>query len=220
MNTFETEIAKLKNLNKQNLAIWERLSTYGEMSLQGHCVNVDIVATITFNCNTIQLQYQKMRFSIPNFGFLFEPEINVFNDNLPSSTYFDLDHVINKYEMLNPTKSEKIILKWKEALQSALKMLRGTESSILEALEISNKLYQLFPSVTDSISQQSQTFQGRQRQKRQKQQINSQIKRTLFQLQEILPGLRLSCTIQVSDDTFPSIEALYNLIKLHYNIGE
>jgi hypothetical protein len=69
---------------------------------------------------------------------------NVFNNVLPQNEYVDLDAVISQYELLDPSKADKIISEWKAALEEIHVHYGTTEQQIHETLTDTRAVLEIF----------------------------------------------------------------------------
>ncbi len=166
-NSFDIDLIKIKSINKINLEIFNRLKQ--KNIITNNTLIFKNIKSISFNNETNQqnshVQYNRRNvmlnamggqintqknqlicyftsasINIPNFSSCFD-NINFFNDKLPNYEYFDLDDIISKYEMLNPSKALPVIIKWKDALEKIQVSLGKIETEINENTRVQQQIF-------------------------------------------------------------------------------
>ena len=103
---FELEIVKLKSLNKLNLEIFERIKKYKK---ENSCI-VFKLKKLEMKENCISFYFEENYLQMEDLGKICCKFNNLFNDQLLTAfEYRDLEPIIEKYSLLNPSKSVKII---------------------------------------------------------------------------------------------------------------
>jgi hypothetical protein len=88
------------------------------------------------------------------FADHFPNAINIFNDELPNRTYFDLESVLDKYDYLDKSKCGELFAKWKRALENVQQDLGRYESQIIGHASFSEKYERLFLKPKQATTQQ------------------------------------------------------------------
>jgi hypothetical protein len=130
------------------MAIWKRYCHLAKCNQFGNNDgpnNYYRVMRITFDGKTLStfrnLYVVNMKHS---FAHYFPSSINFFNDQLPTTAYFDLEPILDKYDFLNKTKSGKVLKEWKAALEAVQKELRGMEATMMTDARLNKKFEKLF----------------------------------------------------------------------------
>lgn len=162
-----TEIAKLKAINKVNIEIWNRLDSYGDLQSQqvksymdeqqffGPLINspkranrqhlqFNTISSVTFQSNQLYFYRSTETISIESMSVHFPKEINFFNDALPDTAYFDLSYVIDKYDYLDKSKSVSLLSSWKKALEDVQTYLGNLERKALDLLSLTQQVEEIF----------------------------------------------------------------------------
>ncbi len=122
MRTLEKSIEHLKTLNSELLGKWNNLvgttnnnyannkNYYHQQQQQcnGTLLNRQSMTSIQFNSNYLSTSTQTQSFCIFSFSPLFGKNINLFNDIVPTTSYFDLEPFIEKYAKTKPQKREPL----------------------------------------------------------------------------------------------------------------
>jgi len=154
----DNEVQKLLEINQTNLEIWDRLNsivirrndapapkkTHGAMegdNARGMITPKKIQVAQDYDIMLVGFEQRAEEKDLivttksmkqPNFKAFKPPKLNMFNDTLPSDSYFDLSKVINKYAMLRPERCGDVIAQWKKALEAAQVTLRTIESQRIQ----------------------------------------------------------------------------------------
>jgi len=155
-HSLDTELRKLLALNTTNLDISKRLIQHktdfhnpshfpvGGSPVTNEQLSYDVLQQVTFSNGQISFHTNTKTVQLPVLTEFFPNTLNIFNDTLPTNTYFDLTGVINKYIMLNPARCNEVIALWKNALEKTQVALGQVESHIIEDLELTKSVYVMF----------------------------------------------------------------------------
>jgi hypothetical protein len=120
------DISVLQQLNYDILKIWNNMKVLSRSLKPGiapdqvSCLNYYTIRAVSFDDVSCKLTVTRRRLSLdyPAFATYFTKEMNLFNDELPESEYFDLEVILDKYDYLNKTKSHRVLTQWSEALEA------------------------------------------------------------------------------------------------------
>lgn len=155
MTSTSKVISDLLALNQVNLKSWSCISKYilapqlQPSPSTNTIINVPQVArvickgtrtspaSLSFQPGTLELELQSLASCFPK-------AINLFNDQLPTTSYFDLSPVIDKLKMLDQSAAGRIIGMWKKALEDVREKLGSLENQILTVFKTEEKVKELF----------------------------------------------------------------------------